>query len=335
MKKKRPQNNNIALTRHSKSPDDPFANFWDKYINLLTKNKIYHTTIPWYVKHAECYIKAIPDRRLSEHCATDVDDYLRKLALTDWQFQQHIDAIQKLFQLLDVNWLNNVDWQGWQFSLQSIDNNHPTLARETSADKLIHSDDVGNTLTLDDIRSSYSNELTQLCTEIRRRAYSIRTERAYLGWLERFFIFSGGLPTSELNDSHIVRFLEYLAIKNNVAASTQNQALNSLVFFFKHILNRNLERFDDFARAKRPKRLPVVLSRTETNQLLSKMSGLKRLMTALLYGTGMRLMDCLRLRVQDLDFHYHQIVIRNGKGQKDRVVPLPQSLEKGVEYHIN
>jgi site-specific recombinase XerD len=117
-------------------------------------------------------------------------------------------------------------------------------------------------------------------------------------------------------------------VRGQVSASTQNQALNALVFLFKQVLKRELRQLGDFARPKRPKRLPVVLERVEVLQLLEQLEGTQHMMAALLYGTGMRLMECVRLRVQDVDFHYHQIVVRDGKGQKDRAVPLPRRLEQ-------
>ena len=123
-------------------------------------------------------------------------------------------------------------------------------------------------------------------------------------------------------------------MRGNVAASTQNQALNALVFLYKQVLGYELGELDGFVRAKRPKRLPVVLDRVEVRGLLDRLDGTQHLMVGLLYGTGMRLMECVRLRVQDLDFSYSQLVVRDGKGQKDRVVPLPQRLVPPLHEHL-
>ncbi len=123
-------------------------------------------------------------------------------------------------------------------------------------------------------------------------------------------------------------------MQRNVAASTQNQALNAVLFFFKHVLGRELGELGEFVRSKRPKRLPTVLSSSEGSALLGELENVHYLMAALLYGTGMRLMECIRLRVQDIDFDYQQIHVRNGKGKKDRVVPLPCKLTAPLHAHL-
>lgn len=125
-----------------------------------------------------------------------------------------------------------------------------------------------------------------------------------------------------------------MAVRGQVSASTQNQALNALVFLYKQVLGLELGKLDDFVRAKRPRRLPVVLERSEISRLLNGLEGTQSLMGSLLYGTGMRLMECVRLRVQDVDFSYHQILVRDGKGQKDRVVPLPARLEEPLREQL-
>jgi len=151
----------------------------------------------------------------------------------------------------------------------------------------------------------------------------------------RFIAFHQGASPSNLGSEHIVSFLQHLAIRNQVAASTQNQALNAIVFLYKNVLKIPLDDFGDFIRAKRPKQLPVVLSPGEIERLLEHIDGTHSLMASLLYGTGMRLMDCVRLRVKDVDFDYQQIVIRDGKGQKDRVVPLPKRLQTALIKQMN
>lgn len=156
--------------------------------------------------------------------------------------------------------------------------------------------------------------------EIRLRQFSIRTEQSYVDWVVRFLLFSKCKTEADLSVGQISAYLEYLAVTRNVAASTQNQALNALVFLFKQILNISVEDKIDFKRAKKPKRLPVVLSRNEVTKILDGIKNdLHRLMASMMYGTGMRLMECVRLRVCDVDFDYGQIMIRSGKGNKDRL----------------
>ena len=177
--------------------------------------------------------------------------------------------------------------------------------------------------------------LERLAAEIRRRRYSIRTEQTYETWACRFILFCDNRPPHEVGADRIVAFLEDLAVRGQVSASTQNQALNALVFLYKQVLGKPLDELGDFTRAKRPKHLPVVLERAEVVQLLGQLDGTQHMMAALLYGTGMRLMECVRLRVQDVDFHYHQIVVRDGKGEKDRVVPLPRRLEEQLRAQLD
>ena len=173
---------------------------------------------------------------------------------------------------------------------------------------------------------------------MRRMHYSIHTERGYCDWITQFVRFHKMQSREQLlaaEAPEVKRFLSHLAEDRNVAASTQNQAMNALVFLYKQVLGRSLEELGDFARAKRLKRLPVVLGRSEVARLLTGVEGRTQyLMAALLYGTGVRLMACVRMRVQDVDFHYHQIVVRNGKGQKDRVVPLPTRLEEPLQEQL-
>lgn len=173
-----------------------------------------------------------------------------------------------------------------------------------------------------------------MIAEIRRRAYSIRTEQAYEQWVCRFIAFFDHRDPHELGAAEVKSFLEHLAVQGNVAASTQNQALNALVFLYRQVLDQPLGMLDSFVRAKRPRRLPVVLTRGEVRALLAQIEGTQWLMASLLYGTGMRLMECVRLRTQDIDFEYRQIVVRNAKGAKDRVVPLPESLMATLREHL-
>jgi len=153
-------------------------------------------------------------------------------------------------------------------------------------------------------------------------------------WVCRFIAFHGNAAPTGLGKDAVVAFLEYLAVQRNVAASTQNQALNALVFLYKQVLGQPLEDLGDFARAKRPRRLPVVLSQPEAKALIESLTGTIQLMAGLLYGSGLRLMECVRLRVADVDFNYKQIVVRNAKGDKDRVVPLPHRLIDPLREHL-
>lgn len=175
--------------------------------------------------------------------------------------------------------------------------------------------------------------LDQVRDRLRARHYSIRTEEAYLYWIRRFIHFHGLRHPQELGVPEIEAFLTHLAVVENVAASTQNQALAALLFLYRDVLHIDLGPVAP-VRAKKPQRLPTVLSRDEIQRIFAHMSGLHLLMARLLYGTGMRLMECLRLRVKDIDFERREIIIRDGKGEKDRVTLLPQSLIAPLQEHL-
>ncbi|HKC31662.1 MAG TPA: integron integrase [Burkholderiales bacterium] len=176
--------------------------------------------------------------------------------------------------------------------------------------------------------------LEQLRDAIQRRHYSPRTEETYVHWIKRFIYFSGRRHPRELGAPEVTAFLSYLAREREVAAATQNQALSALLFLYKEVLGQPLPWLEDLERAKRPARLPSVLTRDEAQRLLGQMQGVKWLMASLLYGAGLRLRECLKLRVKDVDFGYRQILVRDGKGAKDRVTMLPQSVIEPLQAHL-
>ena len=209
----------------------------------------------------------------------------------------------------------------------------PAPSRETAGGSLQEKsfqDEVG----LHEVEARHQAVLTRLRTAMRTRHYSLRTERAYEHWIRRFVTFHRPNAPRELGPEAVKEYLEYLAEERQVSASTQNQALNALVFLYEQVLEEPLGTIGEFTRAKRPKRLPVVLNREEVNRLLDALTGTSRLMAGLLYGSGLRLMECVRLRVKDVDFAQHQIVVRDGKGQKDRVTMLPQRFQPPLREHL-
>ncbi len=176
--------------------------------------------------------------------------------------------------------------------------------------------------------------LDQLRDTIRLRHYSIRTEETYVQWVRRFILFHGKRHPDEMGASEITAFLTHLAVKEKISASTQNQALNAIAFLYGQVLKREMGELDEIVRAKRPERLPVFFSPTEAKAVLGHLDGVNKIMGSLLYGSGLRLMECLRLRIKDIDFEYKQIVVRDGKGQKDRVTPLPTSLVEPLKVQM-
>jgi len=214
--------------------------------------------------------------------------------------------------MLKVNWLSEVDWQYWLDSSRTLTENHTTIAKQVNAEQTIKKLSNISGSHLAPVRQAHKAILTKLLIEIRSRGYSIKTEQAYETWTTRFIAFNNNQSPDKLSSEHVTLFLQHLAVRNNVAASTQNQALNALVFFYKNVLKVDLENFGHFVKAKRPRQVPVVLSPSEVERLLSNIEGTHLLMAELLYGAGMRLMDCIRLRVKDIDFDYQQIIIRDG-----------------------
>ena len=176
--------------------------------------------------------------------------------------------------------------------------------------------------------------LDQLREALRARHYSRRMEQTYRLWVKRFIYFHHVRHPAEMAEPEINAFLTYLAVKEKVSASTQNQALCALLFLYRHVLDREIGDLGEVIRARNPKRIPVVMSRMEVKGVLGHLQGDKWPMASLMYGAGLRLMECLRLRVQDLDFARNEILVRDGKGEKDRITMLPESLKKPIQEHL-
>jgi integron integrase len=331
----------IPLTDKTQAgPLDKVAQFWQRFIQELEKQGVKPTSQRWYVLRVEQYLDAAEGRRLATHGSSDVIGYLERLgrdgSLQDWQLRQTAHALQILFcHLLRVPWCQEVDWALWHQGSRSLPADHPTVARDYGrAEHPTPSFDPPTRPGLAPIRRNHREVLNQLVQAVRVRHYSIRTEQAYESWVCRFIASQGGRCPRTLGPPEVRAFLEDLVVSSNVAASTQNQALNALVFLYDKVLDQPLGDLGSLARARRPRRLPVVLSRSEAQALLEAMDGSYQLMAGLLYGSGLRLMECVRLRVQDVDFQYGQIVVRDAKGQKDRVVPLPRRFAAPLQAHL-
>ncbi len=343
----------------------PDPELWDKFLTTLNRKFKNSARMRWTVIRAEHYLRADRDKPFSARDAAHVSAYLARVAehgqVADWQFRQIIEALEILFvETIQASWAGSVDWKYWYSrdaalrspdpdprksrSRESPDPASPVLtepqdsaspssnSREPTAPPPVRRSRRSPHLQL--LRETHARLLRKLTGEIRRRGYSLRTETAYEDWVLRFLHFNQPHAAETLGAADIVRYLEYLAVERNVAASTQNQALNALVFLYGEILGVPLDRFANFTRAKRTRRLPVVLTQTEVRDLLGAIDGVCALMAQLMYGTGMRLMECVRLRVKDIDFAYSQIIVRDAKGAKDRVVPLPDALVPALTDHL-
>lgn len=179
-----------------------------------------------------------------------------------------------------------------------------------------------------------SKLLNQVRTEIRRRNYSYNTEKSYCSWVVRYVRYHNLTHPSLLTGKHIVDFLNHLANTRNVAASTQNQALCALVFLYEHILNQPVQELQSLKRAKKPKRLPVVLTDKEVKDIFACLTGTSRLGIGLIYGSGLRISEALRIRIADVDLDYKQLTVREGKGIKDRITMIPESIIPDLKEHI-
>ena len=177
--------------------------------------------------------------------------------------------------------------------------------------------------------------LDQVRDAIRTRHYSYRTEEAYVGWIRRYIFFHGKRHPAEMGKAEIAQFLTFLAVDRKVAASTQNQALAAILFLYKEVLGTDPGWLDDVVRAKRPRRLPVVLTRPEVEALLAVLDGVSWIMAMVLYGSGLRVLECLRLRVKDIDFTRNEILVRDGKGEKDRVTMLAAAVKEPLRKHLD
>ena len=176
--------------------------------------------------------------------------------------------------------------------------------------------------------------LDRVRAALRTRHCSLRTEKAYVGWIRRYILFHGKRHPAEMGAAEVTRFLSDLAIQRNVAASTQNQALSALLFLYREVLDQELPWLDEIVRAKSRERIPVVLTREEVQSVLDALDGPTRLAALLLYGAGLRLLEALRLRVKDVDFARNQITVRSGKGDKDRVTMLPAAAGRDLAKHL-
>src|SRR5258706_9762324 len=176
--------------------------------------------------------------------------------------------------------------------------------------------------------------LDQVRDILRVKHYSYRTEQSYVDWIKRFILFHKKRHPLEMDAPEIQDFITYLAVEPTVSASTQNQALSAIIFLYRYGLEKDVQIPKHIIHASNQKHLPTVLSRQEALAVIDQMSGLTRLMAQILYGSGLRLMECMRLRVKDVDFDNHQILVRDGKGEKDRATILPASLIPEIQRHL-
>ncbi len=176
--------------------------------------------------------------------------------------------------------------------------------------------------------------LDRVRNRIRVKGYSIRTEQSYVSWIRRFILFHNKRHPQDMGKGEIEAYLTHLAINRHVSPSTQNQAFNALLFLYRNVLEIEFPENINAYRSKRPTRLPTVLTKAETIKIISMITGFHQIMVKILYGSGLRAIECLRLRVKDLDFDMNEIIVRDGKGKKDRVSILPENIKDPLRKHL-
>ena len=310
--------------------------FWHNYLSILEKTAIPQRSRKWYRRHVEMYIAAHVEIKLSQHLPEHVDMYLtakgRLSDLEEWRFRQIADALRLLFcELIRPACAISHHRPRARVLARELAPDHPTLMRDGSNTLIVA---PSSNPLIRKFRTDYSLTHLAFVKTIRVRNMATRTEASYEQWICRFLAFLQWPDIEDAQNHDTKRFLEHLAVNRKVAAATQKVALNALIFLFREVLGRNTEEIGGFTRASSQRRLPTVLSKNEVKSLLQEMRGQSQLMASLMYGTGMRLMECVRLRVQDIDFEYQQITVRQGKGNKDRVVPLPEKLIPTLRKHL-
>ena len=307
--------------------------FWDAYFKTIRLFRIPESAHLWYQKHVATFIQFFPDIRLLNRKPEHIEQWLtvsgRNSELTDWQFRQRVDALRLLYcHQLKAPWSNDFDWSYWSSGAMRLEADHATIARTYEMiDKAV--DSPKNYLG-----KAFPDIYRRFLIAIRIPDYAINTEKSYLGWINRFLYFHNDLHPDQLSESEVASFLEHLVIKRQVAGGTQSLALNAIVFFFSQVLERPLGQIGSYKKSTRPQRIPTVLSPGEITSLFAEISGLQGFMTRLMYGTGMRVTECVRLRILDLDFPYKQIIVRDAKGKKDRGVPIPDKLANYLQEQI-
>ena len=302
--------------------------FWDAFRSCVEDNRVDSRHSGYYVKWAQAFFRFIPGKGLRDRSREDIEAFLadigKRPGTGDWQVKQAEHALKILYEVFLPNYAP-VNTTRVTMEPRERKAEGPERKAGTFRDRTIPGE----------VERLFATLLDAIKAEIRSRHYSIRTESAYVDWARRFIAFHGYTDPRSLDATKAVKeYLEYLAVERAVAANTQNQALNALVFLYNNVLNRPFGELETFVRAKRPQRLPEVMTREEVQSLFTHMEGVSLLMAGLMYGGGLRLMECVRLRVMDLDFGRRQIMVRDGKGQKDRVTMLPERFSAPLQEHL-
>ncbi len=308
--------------------------FWCTYSNYILSRNVSGHGAEWSIRHAQQFVynlDGVKLREVDKACLARYFDALgRCLDIRAWQYRQAVTAIEMLFEMLETNpFVRDFNWAEYREASRELDSEHPTVARVVPSAETV-ARRAGKDAALSD--PEVLRVLGRLRDVMRVRNLAIRTEQTYSEWAERFARFcKGAFPE---DPQRVVAFLEHLALVEKVAPATQAQALNALVFLYRRVLKIELGDLGDYQRPNTKRKLPVVLSPREVDQLLAVLTGTAGLMARLLYGTGMRLMECVRLRVKDIDWDNGYIDVVGGKGDKSRRVPLPEAYSEEISAHL-
>ena len=279
--------------------------FWEAYRACAEENRVSPDRSPFYVNWAKDFVNFLPEKPLKEISRKDIEAFLADLGkrrgIADWQVRQAEHALKILYEIFLPRYAPE------RQTGVATDGKHPVQ------EAIAKTDGFRDRVIPGEVERQFSELVYAVKTEVRSRHYSYRTETAYLDWVRRFIAFHNYADPRELDAPTSVKtYLDYLAVEREVAASTQNQALNALVFFYGQVLRKPLGEMEEFARAKRPRRLPEVMTRDEVQRLLSKMSGITGLMAWLMYGSGLGPLGGVRVPVEDIVFCPHPIMVPDG-----------------------
>lgn len=270
---------------------------------LKKKRFIQEKHLPYYLHWIDRFLTFCEQHQVASNDDNQIEPFLHHLAKTkeEWQVEQAGEAL-RLFLF---------------FQAQSTADDSPPAPEHPESEQ------------------AWRQVASQMTEALRLRHRSIRTEKAYLQWLRAFYGFLAGKSPAEIDSRDVKRFLSHLAVERNIAASTQNQAFNALLFLFRHVLDREFDNLADTVRAKTKRKLPVVLSRPQVQQIFSRLDGVYLLMARLIYGCGLRVQECVSLRIQDIDLAGSSLTVRSGKGDKDRLTMLPEAVKAPLLTHLD
>ncbi len=307
-------------------PTNHFDSFQE---HIQSRRLVYPIQVPYFVKWAKAFIRfcETPDRATVDK----IPDFGRSIKNTPgmrpWQAHQAENAARLYLQFVKTR-----DHQDVSSDADKAPAPSPPVNKQAPSDP---QDDNPNASTTDDVPDSWDAALDVMRRRLRVQHYSPKTLDVYLYWADRFQEYVDRPSPAGLASGDAKDFLTHLALHERVSASSQNQAFNAVLFLYRYALQTDISGLGDTIRARRKKTLPVVLSRDEVRRLLKAMGGgMKHLMASLIYGTGLRLMECVRLRVQNLDFDQRQVLVHSGKGDKDRATLLPQTLVEPLRHHL-